>query len=280
MVFLFSRLAARPTAQWLVFIVVFSLSGSLSGCLSTGVRSTGAVLPQASETISTDWAVIEFSHNCSGGRCTGLDVTFQNLLDEVLEVRVPESKMTRAGESLSLVHDEKVPKSLISIPPKEKISASFITVDPVGKTGVTAPGNISIAKKFPMTYVRPKEVWCSLKVDSACTSPNVGEADCAAVARTYYQQYVDLKGWIEVSFAVKPKSANKFEVVRNQAPQFMGIKPPVELSVEGSSPFWYGLNSQHTVFSRYSCNDKCACSPLEATRDFVTDDKFLPVEQK
>jgi hypothetical protein len=280
MLFSSSRLAHGPISYIPVIIALLSGAGVLAGCLTTAARSTGAVLPQASEKITTDIVVVDFDHNCSDGRCSGLDATFLNLLDEELEVRVADSKITRAGESLALVHDEKIPKQVISVPPRGKVSASFLAVSSAKVVSASTPKGSAHGKQIQMTYVRPKEVWCSLKVDSACSNSSAGEAECAAAARTYYQQYVDLKGWIDVSFAVKPKSAKKFETVRNEVPRFMGVKPPVELAAEGDSPFWYGLNSQHTVFYRFVCDEKCACSSLEAARDFVVDDKFLPVEQK
>jgi hypothetical protein len=259
-------LVRRPVFQTLVFAAFLSLSSLGAGCVSTGIRSTGANLPQAAEEFSTEAVRVEIEHNCSGGRCTGFDATFENLLDEVVEVAIPSSKITRAGESLQLLHNEKVPQKILTIPPKQKLDASFFVVAP--------------SQTNQMTYAKPTSVWCSLKVDSACTNPSQGEAECAAAARAYFQQYTDLKGWIETSFAIKAKSWKKPEMVASTAPQFFPNKPNVELSADAPSPWWYGLNSQHTVFYRYACDAACNCSPLEKPRDFVRDDKFLPVPQE
>ncbi len=264
--FLANRPVSRVVGSFVLFTSVFSVCGaSLLGCLSSTTRSTGASLPQATEKFSSEAVQIEISHNCSGGRCDGLDAIFQNLLNEELQILVTGSKVTRASESLALVYKNKVPQKILVVPPKDKIKATFVTQSPLAKT--------------LMTYVRPTSIWCSLKVDSACSDATAGEAECAAAARSYYRQYVDLKGWIQTSFAVKAKSWQKAEVVSNVAPEFLGNLPSINLSPETEAPYWYGPHSQHTVFYRYSCDAKCACSQIDKPRDFVVDDKFLPVEK-
>lgn len=260
-------LACRPIFQTVISTTIFAASSQLLlGCLSLGVRSTGAILPQPSTTMESDAVRIVVDHDCSNGRCSGFEASFENRLDEELEILVGGIKVVRAGEHLGAVHNAEAPQSSFVLQPKEKLSVDFLAVDS--------------KKRTPMTYVRPTGVWCSLKVNSQCANPARGEAECGAFARAYFQQHVDLKGWTQTVFSVKAKSWKKAEDVSSEAPQFLANKPAVALSEDVDSPFWFGPRSQHTVFYRFECDANCGCAPIEKPRDFMADDKFLPVEKK
>jgi hypothetical protein len=241
------------------------LAFAVVGCLSSGERSTGTQLPQASEELSNDAVSAKVSHNCSGGRCSGITVRFQNRLDEPVEILATESKIARAGVELTLVTDEEIPARVLQIPPKESLKATFVPVSGKG------------AQR--MTYAKPEEVWCSLKSDSKCTDASKGEAQCAAAARAYYRQYVDLRGWLVASFSVKANSWKKAEPLISTVPSFMGALPPNQLAQVSDAPNWFLPNFKDVVFFRYECDDQCHCASIDAPRDFLGTDKFLPVEK-
>jgi hypothetical protein len=241
------------------------LAFAVVGCLSSGERSTGTLLPQASEELLNDAVSAKVSHNCSAGRCSGINVRFENRLDEPVEILATESKIGRAGVELSLVTEEEIPARVIQIPPKESLKASFVPVSGKG------------AQR--MTYAKPEEVWCSLKSNSKCADVSEGEAQCAAAARVYYRQYVDLRGWLVASFSVKAKSWKKAEPLTSPVPLFMGTLPPSQLTQLSEAPNWFLPNLKDVVFFRYECDDQCHCASIDAPRDFLGTDKFLPVEK-
>jgi hypothetical protein len=237
----------------------------LVGCLSAGVRSTGTLLPQTPDEISNDAVSVKISYDCSGDRCSGITARFENRLSERIEIPAVGIKLQRAGAELLLIEDEELPAKFFSIPPRDTLKVDFVA---------KAPKSLR-----PMTFVRPKEVWCLLKQDSQCTNAAEGEAQCAAAARSYYRQHIDLQGWVSLVFPVKAASWKQHEVLVSPAPAFMGVLPATELTEREDAPRWIGPNYRDMVFIRYECDAQCACLPLETPRDFMKNDKFLPVEK-
>lgn len=248
----------NPILRSLAVMVPLTLA---TGCLSSGVRSTGATLPQTNDTFDDGELKVKVKHDCSGARCTALSAEFENLGEGKIEIVPSASKVARAGESFPLRRKGEE-KGNIVIGPKGKADGEF---EPVSKEGK------------PLSYVRAQQVWCSLKVDTQCKDPSKGEAMCAGFARYYHQSYISAGGWITVEFGYK-NYQNKLVKLSTTAPAFFGDAPSVQLTKNSDAPSWIS-SSDEVVFHKVECNDKCVCSDVGGRRNFFTDDKFLPVAQ-
>ena len=234
------------------------------GCLSAGVQSTGAVLPQASTQFDDDVLQVSVNHDCSGGRCQGFETTFKNLSDEPLEVVVGESRITRAQESYALVRvgADKASAQGFLVSPKQTRSEKFVVQHPQG----------------PASYAMPTAVWCSVKIAKPnCPTVAKAQGECAGFARYYHETYTKASGWISLNFVYK--QGGRKAVISSLAPQFLGQAPAVQLSENSEAPFWLGSGGD-AVFYKISCDNDCVCRELNKKRNFFKDDKFDPVNKK
>jgi hypothetical protein len=238
------------------------LSIGLVGCLSSGVRSTGAVLPQTASEFGGNSIRISVSHSCSGTRCEKFSVDFENLNPEPMEIDVSKSELMRAGVKVPLVVKSEPTKTVLVIPPKSSLSETFLPVDK--------------ATRQPLSYVMPESVWCSLKVDSECKNPAEGEAKCSGLAKYYHRSYVSTQAWITPSFMVNSKEWVRPEAYYPNAPDFIPKEPAVALVEESDAPGWY-FGGGSSVFYKVECDAKCRCREVSKPRSIQTDDRFLPV---
>ncbi|NBO38238.1 hypothetical protein EBU99_06620 [bacterium] len=246
----------RLQSQLLAVVLPLSLL-HLTGCLSTGVRSSGADLPQAPTAFGDGQLKVQVEHNC-GKRCETLTAKFVNLADNPMEILVGQSKLQRGAEKFVLKRQGKDTGNL-KIPAKGSASADF------------AP--YSAANGRRLSYVVPSSVWCSMKVDSACKQPSEGEALCAGYARSYYDVYTEAGGWIIVTFAYKV--GDRQELVQSPVPEVLGKGPDVVPRENDRAPAFF-RDPDSVVFYKIECNDKCRCVDVNKARRF-SDDKLKPV---
>jgi hypothetical protein len=234
----------------------------LVGCLSSEVRSTGAVLPQTASEFGGNSIRISVSHDCLGDRCDEMSVDFENLNPEPMEIDVSKSELMRAGVRVPLVVKSEPKKTLLLIPPRGSISETFLPVDKTSRQ--------------PLTYVMPDSVWCSLKVNSSCKKPAEGEAKCSGLAKYYHRSYVSTQAWITPSFMVNSKEWVRPEAYYPNAPDFIPKEPSVTLVDDSDAPNWY-FGGGSTVFYKVECDAQCRCREVSKPRSIQTDDRFLPV---
>lgn len=257
-------------------LLIFVLA--LAACLSSGqVRSAGAVLPQSPDVFDDSVIKGTLAHDCSDGWCKGFEVTLENLSESSVEIILASSRISRAGKAFPLALDgpkegpkDGGPEGVIVIGPRQKKELKLRAFDPsLGSSDlVDRDGNA----RQPLSYPRPTHVWCSLKVDKACRNPSKGEALCAGLARTYYEEHTKAAGWISVKFAYKP-AGGKMVAVTTERPQFLGDPPSVKLEEKSAAPRW-SSDTQEKVVQRVECDERCSCSQVGEKRNFFLDDVF------
>lgn len=229
---------------------------SFTACLSTGVRSTGAMLPVDAESFDDGTLRVSISHSCSGPRCDAFDAKFENLGEDPLTVMPSGSRLQRAGQTsvLARAGEDKGP---LVIPAKGSAKATF--------TPMTEGG------KAPLSYTRPTAVWCSLKADSACKDTKKAEAACAGFAKYYYDTYMATGGWLTLSFAYE--TGLRKETLVSPRPGDLKLSPAVVLEETGRAPAFFS-NPDDVVFYKIVCDEKCGCKEESPKRNFFLDDKF------
>ncbi len=247
-----NRLLSGRTLLQLLFFAALT-----TGCLSTGVRSAGSVLPQAATTFSDGQLRVSVDHNCSE-RCETASVNFENLTAHPVEVLVRKTWLKRGAEKFPLQRlGEK--RGNVKIPPKSSVKTEFAPFSP--------------ATKRRLSYVAPKAVWCSMKVDSACKEVTEASAVCAGYARSYFDVYTEAGGWIILNFPYKVE--DRVETVQSPAPESLGKGPAVAPKVTDRAPAFF-RQPDSVVFYKMECDEKCKCTDVTKPRRF-SDDKFKPV---
>lgn len=248
---------SRRSALVLKLVTLPLIASALTACLSTGVRSSGSELPQAATTFGDGQLSVEVDHNC-GERCETMSVKFNNLSTYPMEILVNQARLKRGAEKFSLKRQGEQKGDLL-IPAKGSAKAEF------------AP--YSSANGRRLSYVAPKAVWCSMKVDSACQKPTEAEALCAGYARSYFDVYTEAGGWIVLTFAYKV--GDRQELVQSPVPETVGKGPDVVPRENDRAPAFF-RQPDSVVFYKMECNDKCKCTDVSKPRRF-SDDKLKPV---
>lgn len=235
---------------------VLLLVGLIAGGCAGTVRSTGAVLPVDAEEFSDGTLKVSLSYNCSGVRCDSVDTRFENLSDSPVTIRPADSRLTRAGQAALLARTGE--------------SRGPFTLAPGGSLKETWRP-MAIGGSTPMSFTRPKAVWCSIKAPSSCTRTAKADAACAGFARYYYETYNSTGGWLTFSFAYE--SSLKKDRLVSPTPQSANISPPVLLEKTSRAPSFLS-DPDDVVFYKISCDDKCDCKEASPRRNFFLDDKM------
>ncbi len=230
---------------------------AFTGCLSMGVRSAGSELPQAGTQFGDGQLSVSVKHNCSE-RCETVSAKFENLTASPMEIIVNQSKLKRGAEKFAMKRQGEQTGNL-KIPAKGSVSADF------------AP--YSAANGRRLSYIAPKSVWCSMKVDAACKNSSEADANCAGYARSYFDVYTEAGGWIVLSFAYKVGDRQEF--VQSPAPETMGRGPDVVPRENDRAPAFF-REPDSVVFYKMECNENCRCTDVTKPRRF-SDDKLKPV---
>lgn len=241
---------------WIPVISLSVMAMALTGCLSTGVRSTGASLPVDAEAFDDGTLRVSISHQCSGPRCEAIDAKFENLGEDPLTVLPSASRLQRAGQNAVLARQGES-KGPLLIPAKGSAKATFVPLSDGGKS--------------PVSYTRPKAVWCSLKTDPACKDTSKAEASCAGFAKYYYDTYMATGGWLTLNFAYE--TGLRKENLVSPRPGDLKLSPSVVLEKNSRAPAFFS-NPDDVVFYKVACDEKCACKEVTPKRNFFLDDKF------
>lgn len=254
----FPRIPALLSMRGPLRVSIFGIFLGASACTTGGVLSSGASLPQAGLNFGNNELGVAVTHDCSGGRCTEIKAHFENKTAAPIELVVAGARLTRAGQGLALSRVGEA-KGNVVIPARDSVSLRF---QPIAEGG-----------KQAMSYVMPTEVWCSMKVDAQCKSPDQGAAKCAGFARYYFDTYVSTKGWVSLTFPYK--ADGRSDALTSPAPEFMGNAPVVKVVEDGKAPR-FGADPDDIVFHRISCDEKCRCTDVTRPRNYFLDDKFKP----
>lgn len=249
----------RIDLRLVTFMTVALFFTSLfTGCMSSGVRSSGAMLPQSPEVTADTFLKMSVQHDCSKGWCDGFQVRLENLTDAPIDILPHQSKILRAAQNFPIGVEGEDPKKEFTVPALGQLKLKMFAFDPtVGSQ--------------PLQYPKPEQVWCSLKVDSACRNPSQGEAMCAGFARAYYESYLSADGWITVKMAYR--SSKTVAYLSTDKPTIIGEKPAAQVAENSNAPWWHGSGSE-SVFQKVECDEKCRCNVLTPRRNFFLDDKF------
>lgn len=239
------------------------LLGGAFGCVSGEVVSSGALLPQPETTFDDGQLRVTAEHDCDGSRCKRVEVTFENIGEERIEILGQGARISRAGQSYPLVAEKEVAAKTRVLAPGQKVSAVFLPVD--------------MRTSAPLTYVQTKQVWCSLKVHSECKNPAVGESLCAGFARYYYDTYLATSGWVSLSFPYKLRA--KTETLGTVKPAVATDPPAVKPEPDTNAPSWSSSGRPGVVFHKVACDAQCQCAEVTKRRNFFLDDRFEPLPE-
>ncbi|MFZ9521542.1 MAG: hypothetical protein ACO3A4_13790 [Silvanigrellaceae bacterium] len=220
----------------------------LQACLSTGVRSSGSVLPQAGTTFSDGQLKVDIDHNC-GRRCESLTAKFENTTASPIEILVGQARLRRGAEKFALKRIDKE-KGNIVVAPRTSVSAEF------------AP--FSSANGRRLTYVVPQAVWCSVKMDSECKKTMEADAQCAGYARGYFTVHKEAEGWVILTFGYR--IADRTEVLQSPPPDASNFRGPSEVPREDNQAPAFFRDPDDMVFYKMECNNKCKCKNLTKPR--------------
>lgn len=237
----------------------------LPACLSTGVRSSGSDLPQAGTTFGDGQLKVQIDHNC-GQRCESFSAKFENLTANPIEILVAQSRLKRGAEKFPLKRQDKDKE-------KDKTKGSNVVVPP--RSSVTAEfAPFSPATGRRLSYVVPKAVWCSLKVDSECKKTLDADAQCAGYARGYFTVYREAEGWVIVTFSYR--TSDRVETIESPAPDASHLRGPAEVpKADDRAPAFF-REPNDVVFYKLECNEKCRCKNLTKPRS-NSEDGLKPV---
>ena len=239
-------------------ILLICSASLFTACLSTGVRSSGSDLPQAGTSFGDGELKVKIDHNC-GKRCESFSAKFENLTESPIEILVGQSRLKR-GASKYEVRRLGKERGNILVPPRSSVSAEF------------AP--FSASDKRRMSYVVPKGVWCSVKVDSACKKTLEADAQCAGYARGYFTVYREAEGWVILNFSYR--TGGRVAMIESPAPQTENFLGPSETPREDERAPAFFRDPDDLVFYKMECNDKCRCKNLTKPRS-NSEDGFKPV---
>lgn len=251
----FMKIQLRTFFKSFLFICSASF---FTACMSTGVRSSGSELPQAATSFGDGELKVKIAHNC-GSRCESLSAKFENLTDTPIEVLVGQSKLKRGASKYELRRVGKE-RGNVLVPPRSSVSAEF------------AP--YSTADRRRMSYVVPKAVWCSLKIDPACKKTLEPDAQCAGYARGYFTVYREAEGWVILNFSYR--SGGRVAMIESPSPQTENFLGPAETPREDDRAPAFFREPDEMVFYKMECNDKCRCKNLTKPRS-NSEDGFKPV---
>lgn len=250
---------ARQIILGLKLLTLPWFASGLTACLSSGVRSSGAELPQAGTIFGDGQLNVGVEHNCTE-RCESMSVKFTNQSNYPMEILVNQARLQRGAEKFTLKRQGEA-KGNLTIPPQGTAKAEFAPYSP--------------AHGRRLSYVAPKAVWCSMKVDSACKNPSDAEALCAGYARSYYDVYTEAGGWIVMTFAYK--IGDRQEVVQSPVPEALGKGPDVVPREDDRAPAFF-RQPDSVVFYKMECNEQCKCTDVSKPRKFSDDKLKLVVE--
>ena len=239
-----------------VLFLLMGVGAFGSGCLSSGVKSSGAALPVDAAIFDDGVLKVELDYKCDDGRCRAVKAEFFNVSQDPVTLIPLKASLVRAGQRADLKPlDPEIKK--ITLQPKESAKVSF---------GVFGEGTSQ-----KMSYVRPEGVWCSLKIDDQCKNVKKAEAACAGFSRYYYDTYMSTGGWLSFSFPYE--RGGKGDVLKSPAPQLLKIPPPFVPEETAQAPSFL-TTPDNMVMYKVKCDDKCVCKEVTKKRNFFLDDKM------
>lgn len=244
--------------QFLRFFLLPCFLVFFQGCLSTGVRSSGSELPQSATTFADGQLKIEIDHNC-GKRCESFTAKFENLTASPIEILVNSTRLKRGAEKFVVKRIDKE-KGNVVVAPRTSVKAEF------------AP--YSSANGRRLSYVVPKAVWCSMKMDSQCKKTLEADAQCAGYARGYFTVHKEAEGWVLLGFAYR--IADRTEVIQSPAPDSSNYRGPVEVPKEDDRAPAFFRDPDDIVFYKMECGENCKCKNLTKPRS-NSEDGLKPV---
>lgn len=245
----------RPLFLALTAPFIFSV---LPACLSTGVRSSGSDLPQTGTRFSDGQLRVSVKHNCDK-RCESFRADFENLSAAPLEILMGQGQLKRGAEAFSLKRLGKE-KGNIVVPPRGTVTAEL------------APYSAATGRR--LSYVVPRAVWCSVKMDAACKNTVEVDAHCAGYARGYFTVYKEAQGWVLLTFAYR--TGDRVEMLQSPPPETTNFQGPADTPQTNDRAPAFFRDPDDVVFYKIECNDKCKCKGLTRPRTF-SDDAFKPV---
>jgi len=238
--------------------MLFWVAFWLPACMSTGVRSSGAELPQAGTSFGDGQLKVNINHNCNK-RCESFSAKFENLTAAPIEVLVGQSRLRRGAERFVLRRQGKERGNVV-VPPRSSVSAEF------------AP--FSSADNRRLSYVVPKAVWCSARIDSACKKTIEADAQCAGYARGYFTVYKEAEGWVILNFSYR--NGDRVAMIESPAPDVGNFLGPVEVPKADERAPAFFRDPDDVVFYKMECNEKCRCKNLTKPRS-NSEDGLKPV---